>query len=113
MPKISITPDLITHVGNSIALDNPILRNMLVQNPAAAQHWLATKVAPVDPAAISIDSQGRVVIADAKFASIIAERLRGRGLAEMGDTACSNGSCGALMDSGILASLEATTAERR
>lgn len=97
MPKINIRPDNIEHHGDdTVALSNPILRNMLVQKPDAAFDWLSSRVGPVDPAEISIDDNGRVLISNAAFAKVLSDRVAaktGNDPAVAGDTACSNGSC--------------------
>ena len=106
MPKINIQPAHITEpAAGTVVLDNPVLRNLLVQNPAAAQHWLASKVAPVNASSITIDDQGRVVIADKAFAAAIAQKALAGGAAAAGDTACSNGACGAVNQFGGISEL--------
>jgi hypothetical protein len=97
MPKISIKKADISHPDKgSVTLQNPVLRNLLVQEPSEAMDWLKTKVSAVQPSEVSIDDHGGVVVANAAFAKEIAERLQTNRVDAAGDTACSNGSCARL-----------------
>jgi hypothetical protein len=94
MPKITIRREHISEPQpGTVAFHNPVLRNLLVQKQPAALDWLSARVAPVDVSKISIDDQGRVVVADKAFAEVIANKLKAPQEAAAGDTACSNGAC--------------------
>jgi hypothetical protein len=94
MPKIIVRSDNISEPApGSVAFDNPVLRNLLVQKQPAALEWLASRVAPVDVSKISIDEKGRVVIADKAFADVVSQRLKDTAGSALDNTACSNGSC--------------------
>lgn len=96
MPKIAIGTAHISHpTGDTVALENPVLRNLLVQNQPAALDWLKTRLAPVDVSKISIDDQGRVLVADHGFAKAVAAKTASAiaASATPGDVGCSNGAC--------------------
>jgi hypothetical protein len=94
MPKIQIRADNISEPKpGTVVLQNSVLRNLLIQKQPAALEWLTTRVGPVNVNDISIDDQGRVVIADKAFAEEISKMVKTGRVDAAGDTACSNGSC--------------------
>jgi hypothetical protein len=95
MPKINIRSEHITQPApDVVVLNNPVLRQLLVQKQGAALDWLTNRVKPVDISKVSIDDHGRVVISDPDFAQLLSARVAAEaGNAIAGDTACSNGAC--------------------
>ena len=96
MPKIAIGTAHISHpAGDTVVLENSVLRNLLLQNQPAALDWLKTRLAPVDVSKISIDDHGRVVVADHNFAKAVAAKTSTAitASATPGDIGCSNGAC--------------------
>ena len=78
----------ISHASGTVKLSSPALVNHLIHNKEEAVALLSA-VHPVRLNQISIDKQGRVVVANAKFAEKVKANLKG-----VPDTKANNGVCG-------------------
>ena len=81
---ISLGPD------DMVTITSPSLLNSLVKASSDTVTFLSSQVAPITLDAISVDDEGRVVIADPTFAST----LRSTAAAALQTNASNNGVCG-------------------